>query len=93
MARGFKTGLATGIAISVTAALMAPLWRPAVARWGRPALKGAMKQGAIAYEIVRERMAEAGESISDLAAEVQLERMNERLAEHAPSAMDRAAAD
>ncbi|MBV8095331.1 MAG: DUF5132 domain-containing protein [Acetobacteraceae bacterium] len=73
MARNYASGLVTGVAISLAVALFTPLWRPALYRWGRPLAKGAVKQGLIAYELGRERVAEMGEAVSDLVAEAQVE--------------------
>lgn len=78
MARGYTSGIATGLILSAGAALLGPLWRPAIARWGRPAAKGAVKGGLAAYEIARERFAELGEKTQDLIAEAQIERATER---------------
>ena len=86
MAQGYKSGIATGVILSVGAALLSPVWRPALARWGRPAAKGAVKGGLAAYEVARERLAELGEVAQDIVAEVQLERAAERLRDgEAPS--------
>ena len=79
MARGYTSGLMTGLALSVAAAFLGPLWRPAVSRWGRPAAKAAIKQGLVAYEIGRERLAELGETVEDVLAEAQVELATERL--------------
>lgn len=81
MARGYKGGIATGLILSAGLALLGPLWRPALARWGRPAAKGAVKGGLAAYEVARGRVAELGEKAQDLLAEVQVERATERLRE------------
>ena len=79
MARGYKGGLATGMALSAAAALLAPLWQPMLARWGRPAAKSAVMGGLAAYEITRGRIAELGEKAQDLVAEAQIERATERM--------------
>jgi hypothetical protein len=79
MARGYTSGLMTGLALSMAAALLGPLWRPAVSRWGRPAAKAAIKQGLVAYELGRERLAEFGETVEDVLAEAQVELATERL--------------
>jgi hypothetical protein len=73
MARGYTSGVVTGIVVSIAAAALAPVWRPALSRWGRPALKGAVKQGIVAYAVLRERASEVGENMSDLLAEAQVE--------------------
>ena len=81
MPRGYKSGLATGLLLSLGAALLEPLWRPALARWGRPTAKHAIKGGLAAYEVARERLAELGEHAQDLLAEAQVERATERVKE------------
>lgn len=81
MARGYKSGLATGLIVSAAAVFLGPLWRPAVARWGRPAAKNAVKGGLAAYELTRLRIAELGEQAQDLIAEAQVERATERASE------------
>lgn len=70
--------MATGLAVGIAAAVLRPLWLPLMARWGRPAAKAAIKQGVLAYELGRERVAEIGESMSDLVAEAQVELAAER---------------
>ncbi len=91
MARTYAGGVLTGVAVSLIAAALAPVWRPTLSRWGRPALKGAIKQGVVAYAVMRERTAEMGETMSDLLAEAQVELASESAAAPdaapAPSAM------
>ena len=82
MARSYKSGIATGLVLSAAAALLGPLWRPAVTRWGRPAAKGAVKGGLAAYEVARGRFAELGEKAQDLLVEVQVERAAGRASDH-----------
>jgi len=79
MPRGYTSGLMTGLALSVGAALLGPLWRPALTRWGRPVAKAAIKQGLVAFEVGRERLAEFGETVEDVVAEAQVELATERL--------------
>jgi hypothetical protein len=99
MARGYKSGIATGLALSAgTAALFGPLWQPLMARWGRPAIKNAVKGGLAAYEVARMRIAELGEKTQDLVAEAQIERSTERFraaaaSEPAPGAETATAAE
>lgn len=83
MAQGYKAGIATGLALGLCAGLLSPLWRPSVARWGRPAAKNAVKGGLAAYEVARRRFAELSENASDLVAEAQVERAAE-MAHKAP---------
>jgi hypothetical protein len=78
MARGYASGVATGVAVSVAAALFSPVWMPLLARWSRPAAKAAIKGGVLAYMAGRERVAELGESMSDLLAEAQTELVAEQ---------------
>ena len=95
MARGYASGLVTGLALSLVAAFLGPLWLPAASRWGRPAAKAAIKQGLVAYELGRERLAEVGETVEDLFAEAKIELASERVqaaagAGHAPMSADAA---
>jgi hypothetical protein len=90
MARTYTSGLVTGLMLSLAAAALAPLWRPAVSRWGRPAAKAAMKQGLVAYEIGRERLAEFGETVEDMLAEAQVELASERVQAAAATSPPRA---
>jgi hypothetical protein len=78
MARGYASGVVTGMAVSIVAAVFAPVWMPLLARWSRPAAKAAIKGGALAYMAGRERVAELGESLSDLVAEAQVELVAEQ---------------
>jgi hypothetical protein len=78
MARSYGAGLATGIAVSMIAAALAPLWRPAASRYGRQAAKTALKQGMVAYELGRDRLAEVSETVGDMLAEAQVELATER---------------
>jgi hypothetical protein len=79
MARGYTSGIVTGMAVSLVAAVLAPVWRPAISRWGRPAAKAAIKWGLESYEAGREKLAEFGETVEDIVAEAQVERAVERL--------------
>ena len=78
MAVGYRTGVLTGVALSLGAALLGPLWRPALSRYGRPLAKTTVKGGLAAYEVGRGRLAELGETMQDLVAEAQMERVTER---------------
>ena len=79
MARGYTSGLMTGMAVSLVAAVLAPVWRPAISRWGRPAAKSAIRWGLEAYKSGREKLAQFSETMEDIAAEAQVERAVERL--------------
>jgi hypothetical protein len=93
MARVYASGVLTGVVVSIAAAALAPLWRPALSRWGRLALKGTVKKSVLAYALLRERAAEIGETMSDVLAEAQLELATERAAEQDSASVARAAAD
>ncbi len=79
MPRSYGAGLATGIAISVIAAVLAPLWRPAASRYGRQAAKAALKQSMVAFELGRDRLAEVSETVADMMAEAQVELAADRV--------------
>jgi hypothetical protein len=67
--RGFVVGMLTGIGIAVAGrALFGPL-RPI----GRPLAKVTLKTGLAAMERTREKLAEYGETLEDLLAEVRVE--------------------
>jgi Protein of unknown function (DUF5132) len=68
-----KGGL-PGVLVGVGVALVAPVLLPAAATGVRPLAKTLIKGGLIVAETVREVVAEAGEQLSDLVAEVQDER-------------------
>jgi hypothetical protein len=79
MARGYKSGLATGLVVSAGLVLLGPLWRQVFARWGRPVAKGAIMGGMATYDVLRARAAELAEQGQDLLAEVELERAAQRV--------------
>jgi len=86
MGRGYAGGLITGVVLSLVAAALSPLWRPAVSRYARPAAKGAIKQGLLAFDVGRERVAELSETLEDLLAEAQMELAAERQPPASPAA-------
>ena len=63
----------SGVAIGAGVVLLAPLAVPVVAAIAKPVLKAAIKGGLMAYEGVKVSVAEAKESIEDLAAEAKAE--------------------
>ena len=69
----FKGG-APGILIGIGVALAAPILLPAAATGGRPLAKALIKGALVMADSVKEIVAEAGEQLSDLVAEVQAER-------------------
>ena len=59
--------------VGVGVALVAPTVLPAVGAALRPLAKSAIKGGVVLYDTVKEGIAEAGEQISDMVAEVRSE--------------------
>jgi Protein of unknown function (DUF5132) len=68
---GFKIG--TGLAIGLGVLILAPAIAPAVAAVVRPLAKASIKNGILLFEKARELIAEAKESVEDLAAEAHAE--------------------
>ena len=81
MARGYTSGLLTGLALSAVGLLFAPL----LSGWGRGAAKTAIKGGLVAYHSGRTRIAELGEQLEDLIAEAQVELATEQLDNRPPA--------
>jgi hypothetical protein len=73
---GWKIG--TGLAIGIGALIIAPAVIPAVSKVVRPIVKATIKSGLIVVEKTMELVAEAKESIEDMAAEAQAELAMER---------------
>jgi hypothetical protein len=66
----FKGNAWVGLAVGVGAGIVAPLLAPMVAAVGKPLAKSAVKAGILLYEKGRETIAELGEVMEDLVAEV-----------------------
>ena len=73
---GLKIG--TGLAIGLGVIILAPVISPAVAAAVRPVVKASVKSGMIFFQKTIELIAEAKESVEDLAAEAQAELAEER---------------
>lgn len=67
MALSYRSGLLTGLGLSLAAAFLLP-------RWGRPAAKATIKGGMAAYESASETLARLRETLSDITAEAAFER-------------------
>ena len=67
MAFSYRSGVLTGVGLSVLAAFALP-------RWGRPAAKATIKGGMAAYETAAETLARLREALEDIAAEAAFER-------------------
>ncbi len=83
-----KNDTAKGVALGVGAALVAVAAIPAIITAGRPLARMAIKSGLLLLEKGREVMAEAGEGLEDLVAEVKAE-MAEKRGEFASAVDDR----
>jgi hypothetical protein len=81
----FKGGV-PGILVGVGIALAAPILLPAAATGARPLAKALIKGALVMADSVKEVVAEAGEQLSDLVAEVQAERASGSVAAEATSA-------
>jgi hypothetical protein len=69
----FKGGV-PGLLVGVGVALAAPILLPAAATGARPLAKALIKGALLVGDSVKEVVAEAGEQLSDLVAEVRAER-------------------
>jgi uncharacterized protein DUF5132 len=69
----FKGGV-PGLLVGVGVALAAPILLPAAATGARPLAKALIKGALVVGDSVKEVVAEAGEQLSDLVAEVRAER-------------------
>jgi uncharacterized protein DUF5132 len=67
-----KGGFST-LLVGIGAALVAPTVLPALGSSLRPLAKAIVKGGVVLYDAVKESVAEAGEQLNDLVAEVRAE--------------------
>ena len=75
-----------GIAAGVGAVILAPVLVPAVAKVSKPVAKAVIKGGIIAYNKSRSAIAETGEILEDLVAEVKADLAEEEMRESFESA-------
>ena len=75
-----------GIAAGLGAVVLAPVLIPAVAKASKPVAKALIKGGIIAYKKSRSAIAETGEVLEDLVAEVKAELAEEELQQSFESA-------
>ena len=68
-----------GIAAGLGAVVLAPVLIPAVAKASKPVAKALIKGGMIAYKKSKSAIAETGEVLEDLVAEVKAELAEEEL--------------
>lgn len=68
-----KGPVGKGLALGITAVVLAPIILPVVTRAARPLAHAAIKTGMIFYERGREAVAEAQEVLEDVIAEVRAE--------------------
>jgi hypothetical protein len=69
----FKDVNTSGVVAGIGAIVLAPVIIPAVAKASKPIAKAVIKGGILAYEKSRTMIAEGGEVLEDLVAEVQAE--------------------
>lgn len=70
----FKNNFLVGVTAALTATIIAPVIIPAIKRSGRPIAKSLVKGGILLYEKGREVVANTGEVMEDVIAEVRVER-------------------
>lgn len=70
---GLKGNIITGLAIGIGASIFAPQVIPALAGVIKPIAKAAIKGSLILYEKSKETVAEVGEMMEDIVAEVKAE--------------------
>jgi uncharacterized protein DUF5132 len=70
---GFGSSWVPSVLVGVGIALVAPVVVPALAAGMRPLAKAVIKGGIMVYDKGAEALAEAGEQLSDLVAEVRSE--------------------
>ena len=80
---GLKIG--TGLAIGLGVLILAPAVAPAVASVVKPIAKASIKSCILLFEKAQELIAEAKESVEDLAAEAHAELVQEKLQHSAAS--------
>jgi hypothetical protein len=73
MVEGFGSSWVPTVLVGVGVALVAPVVVPALAAGMRPLAKAVIKGGVMVYDKGAEVLAEAGEQLSDLVAEVRSE--------------------
>ena len=77
----FRNDVTRGVMIGAGLVLLVPLAVVTLAPVARPALRGALKAGMLAYEKGRETLAEFAEKFDDVSADVQAELRQARMAE------------
>ncbi|MFM8330598.1 MAG: DUF5132 domain-containing protein [Candidatus Methylumidiphilus sp.] len=74
----FKSDLSRGVALGLSAALVAVAAVPIIITATRPLARAALKSSLLVYEKGKEALAEAEEHLEDLVAEVKAEMVAER---------------
>jgi len=70
---GLKGNIFTGLAIGIGAAVLAPAILPVLVGAAKPLVKAVIKGGIVLYDRSKESVAEVGEVVEDLVAEVKAE--------------------
>jgi hypothetical protein len=76
----FKNNIVTGITAALVTIVIAPVLVPAIKKASRPLAKSLVKGGIFVYEKGREAVANAGEMMEDVVAEVRAETMERQSA-------------
>lgn len=71
----FKNNFVVGVTAALAATIIAPVIVPAIKRSGRPIAKSLVKGGLALYEMGREAVANTGEVVEDVVAEVRAEQV------------------
>ncbi len=84
-----KSNIMIGITAAIAATVLAPVLVPALTTAGRPLAKSLIRSGILLYEKAREGVAESGEILEDLVAEVRSEMGGQQAGGAAMAAMPR----
>jgi hypothetical protein len=81
-----KSNIIVGVSAALAVTVLAPVLLPVMATVGRPLAKSLLKGGLMLYEMSREAVATAGETVEDMVAEIHAEEaMRAAAQEQAPA--------
>jgi hypothetical protein len=69
----FKSQVVVGVSAALAVTVLVPVLAPVARAVGRPLAKSLLKGGLMLYEMGREAVAVAGESVEDMVAEIRAE--------------------
>jgi hypothetical protein len=88
-----KSNIIVGVSAALAVTVLAPVLLPVMATVGRPLAKSLLKGGLMLYQMSREAVATAGETVEDMVAEIHAEEaMRAAAQEQAPAPADAAPA-